>query len=71
VGVDQGGVEALLPHVGLGAMGGALALAADAVEIDVVGRDVLDVHGYRLVGEGGETDLAAAVDHVHRVVDRA
>src|SRR6185312_8116779 len=34
--VDLGRIEALLPHEGFGAMRRALALAADAVEINVV-----------------------------------
>src|SRR5229473_2714987 len=70
MGVDLGGVEAFLRHEGFGAVGRALALAADAVEIDVVAHDVGDVDRRLLVREGGEADLAAAIDHADRLVDR-
>src|SRR5262250_1193407 len=66
VGVGLGGIEPLLGHEGLGAVGRALALAADAVEIDVVAHDVGDVDRRLLVRERGEADLAAAVDHADR-----
>src|SRR6516225_5204281 len=69
VGVDLGGVEALLAHESLGAMGRALAFAADAVDVDVVAHDLGDIDRRLLVREGGEADLAAAVDHAHRLVD--
>src|SRR5229473_8533173 len=68
MGVDLGGVEAFLRHEGFGAMGRALALAADAVEIDVVAHDMGDVDRRLLVREGGEADLAAAIDHADRLV---
>src|SRR5690606_13173266 len=38
--VDPGGVETLLGHEGVGAVGRALALAADAVDVDVVADDM-------------------------------
>src|ERR1700733_851564 len=66
VGVDLGGVETLLRHEGFGAMRRALALAADAVEINVVALDVGDVDRRLVVRERGETDLAAAIDHADR-----
>src|SRR5262245_28829315 len=69
MGVDLGGVEALLAHEGFGAMGRALALAADAVEVDIVAHDVRDVDRRFLVRECGKADLAAAVDHADRLVD--
>ncbi len=68
--VDLGGVEAFLGHEGLGAMGRALALAADAVDVDVVAYDVGDVDRGLLVREGGKADLAAAVDHADRLIHR-
>src|SRR5499433_3544877 len=67
--MDLGGVEALLAHEGFGAVGRALAFAADAVDVDVVAHDLGDIDRRRLVREGGEADLAAAVDHAHRLVD--
>src|SRR6516164_7272384 len=69
VGVDLGGVEALLAHESLGAVGRALAFAADAVDVDVVAHDLGDIDPRLLVREGGEADLAAAVDHAHGLVD--
>src|ERR1700751_2911695 len=68
VGVDLGGVEALLAHESFGAMGRALAFAADTVHVDVVAHDLRDIDRRILVREGGEADLAAAVDHAHRLV---
>src|SRR5262249_13377920 len=41
--VDLGGVKPLLAHEGLCAMRGALALAADAVKVDVVAHQVSDI----------------------------
>src|SRR5215813_4602094 len=49
VGVDLAGVEALLAHESLGAMGRALAFAADAVDINVVAHDVRNVDRRLLV----------------------
>src|SRR6516162_7464007 len=69
VGVDLASIEALLAHESLGAMGRALAFAADAVDVDVVAHDLGDIDRRLLVREGGEADLAAAVDHAHRLVD--
>src|SRR5262245_11832804 len=69
VGVDLGGVEALLAHESFGAMGRALAFPADTVDVDVVAHDLRDIDRRLLVWEGGEADLAAAVDHAHRLVD--
>src|SRR5262252_2771750 len=69
VGVDLGGVEALLAHESFGTMGRALAFAADTVDVDVVAHDLRDIDRRLLVREGGEADLAAAVDHAHRLVD--
>src|SRR5215468_9185658 len=69
VGVDLAGVEALLAHERLGAMSRTLAFAADAVDVDVVAHDLGDIDRRLLVREGGEADLAAAVDHAHRLVD--
>src|SRR5262249_7180455 len=69
VGVDLGRVEALLAHEGFGAVGRALAFAADAVDVDVVAHDLGDIDRRLLVREGGEADLAAAVDHADRLVD--
>src|SRR5215471_15927032 len=69
VGVDLGGVEALLAHESFGAMGRALAFAADTVDVDVVAHDLRDIDRRLLVREGCEADLAAAVDHAHRLVD--
>src|SRR6516225_9973582 len=67
VSVDLGGVEALLAHEGFGAVGRALAFAADAV--DVVAHDLGDIDRRLLVREGRKADFAAAVDHAHRLVD--
>src|SRR5215469_218115 len=69
VGVDLAGVEALLAHERLGAMSRTLAFAADAVDVDVVAHDLGDIDRRLLVREGGEADLAAAVDHADCVVD--
>src|SRR5215469_13438498 len=69
VGVDLAGVEALLAHESLGAMSRALAFPADTVDVDVVAHDLRDIDRCLLVWEGGEADLAAAVDHAHRLVD--
>src|SRR5215472_653307 len=69
VGVDFGGVEALLAHESFGAVSRALAFAADAVDVDVVAHDLGDIDRRLLVREGGEADLAAAVDHARRLVD--
>src|SRR5262249_57681319 len=60
---------ALLAHEGFGAVGRALAFAADAVDVDVVAHDLGDIDRRLLVREGREADLAAAVDHAHRLVD--
>src|SRR5262249_9965875 len=70
VGVDLGGVDALLAHEGYGAVGRSLAFAADAVDIDVVAHDLGDIDRRLLVREGREADFAAAVDDAHRLVDR-
>src|SRR5215831_3481936 len=69
VGVDLGGVEALLAHEGFGAVGRALAFAADAIDVDVVAHDLGDIDRRLLVREGREADFAAAVDHADCVVD--
>src|SRR5258708_39944373 len=45
VGVNPGCVEALLGHESLGTVGRALALATDAVNVDVVAHDVSDING--------------------------
>ena len=68
--VHLGGVETLLRHERFGAVRGALALAADAVEVDVVAHDMGDVDFGLLAREGGEANLAAAIDHAGRFVDR-
>src|SRR5262252_9066231 len=69
VGVDLSGVVALLAHESFGAMGRALAFAADTIDVDIVAHDLGDIDRRLLVREGGEADLAAAVDHAHRLVD--
>src|ERR1044072_7774606 len=61
-------VEALLRHEGLGAVRRALALAADAEQVDVVAHDVRHIDRCFLMREGGQTYLAAAIDHADRVV---
>src|SRR5215470_1147952 len=67
--VDLGGVESLLAHECFGAMGRALAFAANAIDVDVVAHDLRDVDRRLLVREGGEADFAAAVDHADSFVD--
>ncbi len=44
VGVDQRGIETLLPHEGFGPVSGTLALAANAVNVDVVAHQVGNIH---------------------------
>src|SRR5579884_3208450 len=68
--MDQGRVETLLPHVGFGAVRGAATFAANAVEVDIVAHDMGDIDRHLVVSEGCETHPAAAVHHVHGVVDR-
>ena len=63
VGVDQGRIEPLLTHEGLGPVGRRLAFAADAVQVDVVAHQVGDINFIGLCREGRQADLAAAVDH--------
>src|SRR4029453_9364833 len=69
VGVDLGGIEALLAHERFGAVRRALAFAANAVDVDVVAHDLCDIDRRLLVREGGEADFAATVDHADRLVD--
>src|SRR5262252_9899846 len=56
VGVDLSGVEALLAHESFGAMGRALAFAADTRDVDVVAYDLRDIDRRLLVREGREAD---------------
>src|SRR2546423_2093309 len=63
VGMDQLRVEALLRHQRRGSVSGALALAADAENVDVVAHEIGEVDRHRLRRKGGEADAAAAVDH--------
>src|SRR6266571_8112895 len=53
VGVDLGRVETLLRHERPRAVGRALALAADAIEVDVVAHDIGDIDLRRLVRKSG------------------
>src|SRR5262249_23369903 len=69
--VNLGGVETFLLHECFGAVGRALAFTTDAVDVNVVSHDVRHIHRHFLVGKGGQTNTAAAVDHVHCVVHRA
>ncbi len=68
MGVHELGVELLLVHQGGGAVGGALPLAADPVEVDVVPDDLRQIDRHRLAGEGGQTDPSAPLHHVHGLV---
>ena len=70
MGVDLSRIEALLRHQRRRAVGRAPALAADAVDVDVVAHEIRDVDRDRLVRKRGEAQLAAAVEHACRVVDR-
>ena len=54
VGVNLGGVEALLFHEGLCPMRSALALTTNAVDIDVVADNVCDIDRHFLVRKSGE-----------------
>src|ERR1043165_1884199 len=67
MGVDLGGLEALLRHEGLGAVRRALALAANAIEINVVAHDVRDIDRCLLMRKRREAHLAAAVYHADRL----
>src|SRR5271165_7196316 len=69
VGVDHLGVEALLRHQRRRAMSGALALTADAEDIDVVTHEIGEVDRHRVRREGGEADPPAAVDHARGLVE--
>src|SRR5262245_9066936 len=71
VGVNLGRVETLLPHIGFCAVRRALALAANAVDVDIVTHDMRDIDRHFLVRKGRETDAAAAIDHADRIVDGA
>jgi hypothetical protein len=52
-------------------MGRTLALAPDAVDINVIAHNVGYIDRHFLMREGGKANAAAAVDHAHGVVDRA
>src|SRR5262249_22314627 len=69
--VDKARVKALRPHQGLRTVGGAFALAANAVDVDVVANQIGHVDRHGLVREGGKAHLAAAVEHAPGGVDGA
>jgi len=69
MGVDHFGVEALLRHQRGGAMGCALAFAADAENINIVADEVGEIHWHRVRREGGEADPPAAVHHSCRLIE--
>ena len=50
-------------------MGRALALAANAVNINVITNEMSDIGCDGFVGKCGEADLAAAVGHVNGLID--
>ena len=67
--VNDLGVEALLRHQRGGAVRRAPALAADAVNVDVVAHEIGQIDRHLFAGERGETDAAAAIDHPRRLVE--
>jgi hypothetical protein len=49
---------------------GALAVAADAEDIDVVAHEIAEIDRHRLLRERREANTAAAIDHPRRLVHR-
>ena len=62
-------VESLFGHQRHGATGGAAAFTANAVDVDVILHQMREIDRNRTVRKCGETDLAAAVGHVNRMID--
>src|SRR5690242_6270936 len=68
--VNLGCVEALLVHECFGAVGRALAFAANAVDVDVVAHDMRDIDRGFAVRKRREAYLATAIDHLDRFIER-